>query len=164
MRNGKTAGLDGIRKEGLLVDPIMTDCCLTHVFNASQSSSKLPDAWKLAHINLLHKRGASDQPNSFRLISLASILCKLVKHIVVYYLNQSLDNFFYTITSIASEKVYRSRLRCTQTYHDIACCVDRDDSVHAVVMDFAKAFDRVTHRLLMGKLSRVANINSKILM
>ena len=31
-------------------------------------------------------------------------------------------------------------------------------------MDFAKSFDKVPHRLLMGKRSRVPNINSKILM
>ena len=42
--------------------------------------------------------------------------------------------------------------------------MDRDDSVHAVVMDFAKAFNKVIHQLLMGKLSRVSNINSKILL
>ena len=31
-------------------------------------------------------------------------------------------------------------------------------------MDFAKAFDKFPHQLLMGKLSRVLNISSKILM
>ena len=49
-------------------------------------------------------------------------------------------------------------------YHDIARCVDRGDTVHAVVIDFAKAFGKVPHQLLMGKLPRVPNINSKILM
>ena len=48
-------------------------------------------------------------------------------------------------------------------YHDIARCVGRGDTVHAVVMAIAKAFDNVLHQLLMGKRSRVPNINSKIL-
>ena len=45
--------------------------------------------------------------------------------------------------------------------HHIVRCVDRGDTVYAVVMDFAKAFDKVPHQLLMDKLSRVPNINSK---
>ena len=72
LKNGKAAGPDGIQKEHLLVDPIMTARCLTLIFNASLSSSKLPDEWKLAHVNPL-QRGASDQPNKFRPISLTSI-------------------------------------------------------------------------------------------
>ena len=48
------------------------------------------------------------------------------------------------------------------TYHDIAHCVDRDDTVYAVVMDFAKSFNKVSHQLLIGKLSRVPNKNSKL--
>ena len=49
LKNGKAAGPDGIRKEDLLVDPIMTAHCLTLIFNASLSSSKLPDAWKVGN-------------------------------------------------------------------------------------------------------------------
>ena len=95
LKNGKAAGPDGIRKEDLLVDPIMTARCLTFILNVSLSSSKLPDAWKLAHVNPLHKRGASDQPNNFRPISLTSIPCKLMEHIILHYVNQSLDNFLH---------------------------------------------------------------------
>ena len=36
--------------------------------------------------------------------------------------------------------------------------------IHAVELDFVKAFDKVPHQLLMGKPSRVPNIKSKILM
>ena len=80
----------------------------------------------------------------------------------LHYLNQSLDNFLHNC-----QHGFRKGLSCeTQlcgTYHDIVRCVDKGDTVHAVVMDFAKSFDKVPHRLLMGKLSRVPNINSKIL-
>ena len=92
-----------------------------------------------------------------------SIPCKLIEHIILHYLSKSPDNFL-----DSRQHGFRKGLSCeTQlcgTYHDIARCVDRSDTVHVVAMNFAKAFDKVPHQLLMGKLSRVPNINSKILM
>ena len=125
LKYGKAAGSDGIRKKDLLVDPIMTARCLTH---ASLSSSKLSDAWKLAHANPLHKRGAADQPNNFIPISLTSIPCKLMQHIILHCLNQSLNSLLHN-----RQHGFRKGLSCeTQLYgkyHDIARCVDRD-TVH----------------------------------
>ena len=65
---------------------------------------------------------------------------------------------------MASEKVCRARLNCAGRIMILLVAWIRGDTVHAVVMDFAKAFDKVPHQFLMGKLSRVPNINSKILM
>ena len=49
------------------------------------------------------------------------------------------------------------------TCHDVAKSVDEGHTIHAVVMDFAIAFDKVPHRLLMAKLSEVPDINKQIL-
>lgn len=38
------------------------------------------------------------------------------------------------------------------TIHDLANSLDNGKSVHAVVLDFAKAFDKVPHRRLLTKL------------
>ena len=38
------------------------------------------------------------------------------------------------------------------TIHDLANSLDNDKSVHAVVLDFAKAFNKVPHRRLLAKL------------
>ena len=37
----------------------------------------------------------------------------------------------------------------------IPVATDKDQSVHAAVLDFTKAFDRVPHSLLMEKLSKI---------
>ena len=119
LKNGKAPGPDGIRKEDLLIDPIIIARCLNHIFNTSLTTSKLLDAWKLADVNPLHKRGTSDQLNNYRPISLTSISCKLLERIVLHYLNENLDSFLQN-----RQHGFRKGLSCeTQlcgTYHDIA--------------------------------------------
>jgi hypothetical protein len=161
LKNGKSAGPDDIRKEDLVIDPIMTARCLTSIFKVSLSTSTLPGEWKLAYVSPLHKKGPADQPNNYRPISLTSIPCKLLEHIVLHHLNLVLDEFLYN-----RQHGFRKGLSCeTQlcgTYHDIAKHVDKGDTIHAVVLDFAKAFDKVPHKLLMQKLSNIPNVSTQI--
>jgi len=65
LKNGKSPGPDGIRKEDLVINPIMTAKCLSSIFKASLHTSKLPPEWEMAHVTPLHKRGAVDQPNNY---------------------------------------------------------------------------------------------------
>ena len=66
------------------------------------------------------------------------IPCKLIEHIILHYLNQSPDNFLHN-----RQHGFRKGLSCKTklcgTYHDIARCVNRGDTVHAVVMDFCQS-------------------------
>ena len=62
---------------------------------------------------------------------------------------------------------FRRGLSCeTQlraTLHDILKATDQHMVVHAAVLDFAKAFDRVPHSLLIEKLRQIANIDDYLL-
>lgn len=163
LKNGKSPGPDEIRKEDLTIDPIMTAKCLAAIFKASLSNSELPSDWKLAHVTPLHKRGATDIPTNYRPISLTSISCKMLEHIVLHHLNLILDNVLYN-----RQHGFRKGLSCeTQlcgTYHEIAKQVDNGSTIHALVLDFAKAFDKVPHKLLMQKLAKLPNISTQIVM
>ena len=46
------------------------------------------------------------------------------------------------------------------TFHELS----KKQTTHAIVLDFAKAFDKVPHKLLLQKLSTVPNISNQILM
>ena len=50
------------------------------------------------------------------------------------------------------------------TYHEITKKVDDGNTIHALVLDFAKAFDKVPQQLLMQKLAKLPNISTQILM
>ena len=62
---------------------------------------------------------------------------------------------------------FRRGLSCeTQlcaTIRDILEATDKDQSVHAAVLDFIKAFDRVSHALLMEMLFKIETIDEYLI-
>ena len=89
--------------------------------------------WKLAHVAPLHKHGAMNEANNYRPISLTSIQCKLMEHIVLHHRNEKLEQILHN-----RQHGFRQGLSCkTQlcsTYHDITRSADRRDTIHAVVL------------------------------
>ena len=128
----------------------MTGKCLAIIFNMSLKCSQLPDECKLAHVAPLHKTGVSEKPNNYRPISLTSIPCKLMQHIVLHCLNNTLDKVLCNW-----QHGFRKNLICEAqlygTCHELVRNADKGDTTHAVVLDFSKAFDKVPHSLLMQK-------------
>ena len=161
--NGKSPGPDGLRKEDLTIDSAMAAKCFTYIYNTSYNTSVVPAKWKLAHVAPLHNRGAMNEANNYRPISLTSIPCKLMEHIVLHYLNEKLEQVLPNW-----QHGFRQGLSCeTQlcsTFHDITRSADRGDTIHAAVLDFAKAFDKVPHQLLMNKLTSIPDLCGSILM
>ena len=98
----------------------------------------------MAHVAPLPKKGATDQLNNYRPIPLTSTPCKLLKHIALHRLNTTLDVALYN-----KQHGFRRRLsfktQLCATYHQIARHADQGSTVHAVVLDFAKAFAKVLH-------------------
>jgi len=58
---------------------------LTQVFKASLHQSKLPSDWKTAHIIPAYKKGDRSLPNNYRSISLTSLCCKALEHILYLF-------------------------------------------------------------------------------
>jgi hypothetical protein len=161
LKDNKSPGPDQIRKCELLIDCDITASCLTHVYQASIDNGKVPTAWKTAHVTPIHKTGPADESSNYRPISLTSIPCKMLEHIVLHYLNTTLDNVLHS-----RQHGFRSGLSCeTQlcsTYHDLANSVNNSSCTHAVALDFKKAFDKVPHRLLMQKIRQIKGIDPQI--
>ena len=153
LKGGKAPGRDGIRKEDLMIDIEQTSDCLATIFNKSLELGILPEEWKIANVTPIHKSGTTETVSNYRPISLTSIPCKILEHIVLRNLLAKVDKILHN-----RQHGFRQGLSCeTQlcaTLNDILTSVDQQKSVHAAVLDFAKAFDRVPHALLMEKLSK----------
>ena len=85
--NGKSPGPDRIRKPGMPIDLHSAATSLAHIYRASLVSGRLPTQWKTTHVTPIHKRGDAQSPNNYRPISLTSLPCKMMEHIVLHYLN-----------------------------------------------------------------------------
>ena len=128
----------------------MTAECLSLIYNKSIEEGELPLDWKTAHVTPVYKSGSQHFASNYRPISLTSIPCKLLEHILLGDILEKIDGFLHN-----RQHGFRKGLSCgTQlcaTIHDILTTTYKDQSVHAAVLDFTKSFDRVPHSLLYGK-------------
>ena len=54
----------------------------TILFQASVNQGKVPKDWKLANVTPLFKKGDKSDPGNYRPVSLTSITCKILEHII----------------------------------------------------------------------------------
>ena len=55
---------------------------LTEIFQKSYNSGTVPSDWSDANIVPIYKKGDKQQPSNYRPVSLTSISCKIMEHIV----------------------------------------------------------------------------------
>lgn len=127
---------------------------LVILFNKSLHHAILPKDWKLANITPIHKEGDKGNVHNYRPLSLTSVCCKTLEHIIYSGLMKHLqDNDFFT----ATQHGFRSGLSCTtqltEFTHDITLGINNSTQIDAVFLDLKKAFDVVSHNLLLFKLS-----------
>ena len=63
-----------------LSDEVVDIPCM--IFQASLDQGKIPTAWKQAYISPIFKKGDRHKPSNYRPVSLTSVCCKILEHIV----------------------------------------------------------------------------------
>ena len=126
---------------------------LTELYNRSLLEGKLPDDWKTANVVPIYKKGSKHLPSNYRPVSLTCICSKMLEHIVVSQITSHLDR--HSILSNNQHGFRKGRSCETQLLdfvHDLHNDTIKGGQVDAVVMDFAKAFDKVSHDKLLLKM------------
>ena len=97
MKNNKSPGVDGISTKLLkeIVEQISTP--LAKLLNLSLGEGIVPSEWKEANITPLFKKGSRNKPENYRLVSLTSVVCKLLEtlnrdHMVEFLVKHNLIN------------------------------------------------------------------------
>lgn len=150
----KATGPDGLSPNFLKTTASSISPALTLIFQASLHQGKLPIQWKDANVVPIFKKGDRSQPSNYRPVSLTSVCCKVLEHIIFSRTMHHLNRF-----NILSELQhgFRSKHSCESqlilTVHDLAEGLRDKEQMDCILLDFSKAFDKVPHRRLLYKLS-----------
>ena len=127
----------------------------TQIFNISLKVGKVPQYWNHAFVVPLHKSGKRELISNYRPISLCSIPCKMFERIMVKRLLEHSQK--YGIIPDSQHGFLPKRYCTTQAvslFYEWAKILDRSTPprIDAVLLDWAKAFDKVNHHVLLTKL------------
>ena len=124
------------------------------IFTQSLNSGNLPEDWLTANVTPIFKKGDRANPTNYRPISLTSICCKLLEHILYHSITEHLLTY-----QILSDKQYGFRpnhsceTQILNIVEEIQLALDHHLPVDLIFIDFRKAFDTVPHQRLLKKLA-----------
>ena len=120
---------------------------LTVIFTQSLNTGSIPKDWLSANITPVLKKGDKSKPNNYRPISLTSICCKILEHILYH---QMMDHINTNSILIDQQFGFRSGHSCEtrliSVVEDIHFAMDHSHQVDVIFIDFQKAFDKVSHQ------------------
>ncbi|KAG8323365.1 hypothetical protein J6590_108424 [Homalodisca vitripennis] len=153
MRGGSAPGLDDLPVWSIKENIQVLKFPLSHVINNSFRQGIYPVAFKSGKVIPIYKGGPKNQCISFRPITLASVLAKILEKCVRKQFQNYVTNhgFLYgNQFGFRSDKNLNDNLfSFTKKIHD---AVGRNKKVLIVFIDLAKAFDTVNRELLVKKL------------
>ena len=154
LNSNKSVGLDTISVPllRLFSDDIIITLC--HIINCSIDNSTFPNLWKSAKVFAPHMGGSNYDFNNFRPISILSITSKIIERHVhdsfILYLN---DNSLLCDAQSGFRK-FNSCFTCiAKMINDWHENINNGCLVGCITLDFRKAFDVLSHDILIQKLA-----------
>ena len=124
---------------------------LCHLFNQSLSTGNLPSEWKTSLNVPVHKKQCKENVANYRPISLLCITSKVLERCVF----QHIMKHFSKLLHDSQHGFLKGRSTVTQLLgflHEIGQAIDKGQQSDVIYLDFAKAFDSVSHPRLILKL------------
>jgi hypothetical protein len=126
---------------------------LTVIFQTSIESGQLPTDWLSANISAVFKKGDRNKAENYRPVSLTSVACKLLEHIVCRHLHTHFEKFnILTTRNHGFRSGHSCETQLLTTMNDILISHDAGHQTDIIILDFSKAFDTVPHRKLLHKM------------
>ena len=147
------AGPDGIPSSLLINCASEIAPLLRTLFTASFLKGYIPPSFKRAAIVPIFKSGDKCLPGNYRPISLTSVICKVYERII----RKQVFSFLCDKNCLNdTQHGFRSGRSCLSAlldvYDDVMHMLNGDSIVDMVYLDFAKAFDKVDHGILLHKV------------
>ena len=147
----KASGPDGLSPRVLKECAHQIAFPLCHIFNMSLREGALPREWLEANVIPVFKKSDKQYVGNYRPVSLLCICGKVMERAIVNL-----------VFPVVKEKLYhlqhgfiKGRSTVTQlleVFNEVSSILDNAGQVDMVYLDFSKAFDSVSHKLLLHKL------------
>ena len=121
----------------------------------------LTSNWLKANVCPVFKKGNRTHASNYRPISLTSICCKTMEHIIYHSIIQHLNSFN---VLIENQHGFRSQYSCVtqliSLLKDLSYSTDHHQQTDVILLDFAKTFDSVPHQRRLVKLRHYSITNN----
>jgi hypothetical protein len=126
---------------------------LTRLINICFEAGDYPNCLKIARVIPVNKGGNPDDPTHYRPIAIISVFAKLFENIVFKYITDYFHcNGLFSNTQYGFRTQRSTTSACLDCMDTIQNAVDQHRTVGVVLLDVAKAFDTINHRILLRKM------------
>ncbi|GAB0182914.1 mitochondrial enolase superfamily member 1 [Grus japonensis] len=151
----KSMGPDGMHPQGLreLADLIVMP--LSIFFKSSWKTGAVPEDWRKASVTLVFKKGKKENSRNYRPVSLTSAPGQVMEQHILRVINKQVEEK--KVIGSGQHGITKGKSCFTNLiafYDGTAGWVDEGRAVDGVYLDFGKAFDTVSHNILIDKIRK----------
>ncbi len=111
--------------------------------------------WELANVVAIYHKGNWIDASNYRPVSLTSVTCKMLEHIILYLVRSHLEEHnILTADQHGFRKGYSCETHLITTIEEIHGSLDKSQQTDALKFDFSKTFDTVSYQKLLSKLGQ----------
>ena len=126
------------------------------IYNRSLHEGLVPSAWKESLVIPIYKKGPRYDPLNYRPISLTSTCSKTMERIICSHLRAYLEANSLLSPNQFGFRPGRSTMdQLLLVYNEVSYNTDRGGITDVILFDFSKAFDVVSHDLMIVKLGLI---------
>ena len=153
LKKNSAAGPDGIPAIFLLNTRDSIKLPLQLILRKSLDEGDMHDMFKLAYVTPVHKGGSKMNPANYRPVSLTSHIMKIFERVIKTPIIKHLESCALIRPNQHGFVSGRStQTQLLQHYCDVYEAMEEGIRIDTVYLDFAKAFDKVDHNILLRKI------------
>jgi hypothetical protein len=158
----KSIGPDSVSGEILKLGGEALIPHLARLLDITINNATIPCDWKKATVVPIYKGGDRSLVANYRPVSLTSVVCKRMEHVTASYLRKLCDKKDWLSEGRHGFRPgYSCESQVTTVCQDIADSLDNGGRLHAIIIDFSKAFDLVPHDRLLTKIA-ASGVDSRV--